>query len=298
MNRSSVSRRIFLGGSLALASPPLLSFAETDLGGEVGITCATLAPHMRPRNPAGFTLDELPRVARDELGMRVLDLATSNFADFSPDHLDSIRAASERAGCLLTNLKMNQPGLDLGSRDEKLRERSLATYLDSIDAAARLGMRWVRPLPTKHPPVVSAAFLENQRRLADHASELGLTLLVENFGWMQSDPDSVADLVASIDRDVSACPDTGNWDDDEIRERGLARSFPLAVTCDFKVKTLGPDGEHQAWDLEQCFRIGREAGFRGPWCIEHGHPDRDTLFAELREIRDRLVEWGRDEPSR
>jgi len=68
----------------------------------------------------------------------------------------------------------------------------------------------------------------------------------------------------------------------------LQKGFPLAVTCDFKVKTLGPNREHKAYDLKRCFRIGQKAGFHGPWCIEHGHRDRNTLFEELRWLRDSL----------
>lgn len=285
------SRRTFLAGGAALVTLPAAAAAANDLEGEVGITCATLGAHMRPRNPSGFSLVELPRIARDELGMRVLDLATSNLPSEDPALLDRVREAAEEAGAILTNLKMNQPGLDLGSPEPEAREKAVAVYSKSIDAAARLGMRWVRPLPTKHAPEDREAFLDNLRRLADHAAERDLAMLVENFGWMQSDPNSIADLIAAIGRDLPACPDTGNWDSEEIRHAGLARSFPLAATCDFKVRTLGPDHEHAAWDLERCFRIGAEAGFRGPWCIEHGHADRETLFGELRWIRDRIVAW-------
>ena len=259
---------------------------------EVGITCATLSSHMKPRNPSGFTLTELPRIAREELDMRVLDLATTNLAGADSKTIDDLRDAAGKAGCFLTNLKMNQPGIELGSRDKSVRDAGIRIYSESILIATRLGMKWVRPLPSKEPPADYQLFIESMRRLADIAREGGLNMLVENFGWMQNDPDSVTKLIRDIDRDLPASPDTGNWDSSEIRYAGLKKTFPISVTCDFKVKTLSQDREHAAYDLERCFRIGQKAGFRGPWCIEHGHRDRDTLFEELRWIRDQLRNWS------
>jgi hypothetical protein len=129
------------------------------------------------------------------------------------------------------------------------------------------------------------------RELADYAAGRGVQMLVENYGWMQADAASVPELIAAIDRNVAACPDTGNWDSDELRYAGLAKAFPLAVTCDFKARQLGPRGEHPAYDLKRCFTIGWQAGFRGPWCLEHAHPDRQMLFRELGLLRDMLRRW-------
>lgn len=238
------------------------------------------------------SLTDLPSIVREELDLRILDLATTNLSGADEKALDQFRNAAGEAGCILTNLKMNQPGIELGSPDASVRAAGIRTYTKSIQTAARLGMKWIRPLPTKGRPADFTGFIESMRRLADIASENGLTMLVENFGWMQDSPDSVTKLIKQIDRNLAASPDTGNWSSDEVRYVGLKATFPLAATCDFKVKTLGPDREHTAYDLERCFRIGKRAGFRGPWCIEHGHRERTTLFEEIAWIRDRIREWS------
>lgn len=284
-------RREFFHLCGGIAAIPQFSTAANELIDEVGITCATLASHMKPRNPNGFSLPELPQVAAEELGMKVLDLATTNLESFDPRVLETVREAAETTGSVFTNLKMNQPGIELGSLDPEKRAAGLKTYFTTVDAAALLGMRWVRALPTKELPESHSHFLESMQQLADYSREKGLALLIENFGWMQDDPGSVLKLMNELDSDLPACPDTGNWNSNEIRYAGLAATFPLAATCDFKVKTLGPNREHEAYDLEKCFRIGKAAGFRGPWCIEHGHRDREVLFEELRWIRDQLKRW-------
>ncbi|MCH7729877.1 MAG: hypothetical protein IH991_25915 [Planctomycetes bacterium] len=129
------------------------------------------------------------------------------------------------------------------------------------------------------------------RELADYAASRDVQMLVENFGWMDSDPNSVPKLVEAIDRKVAVSPDTGNWSNNEVRYAGLAKAFPLAVTCDFKARALGPDGEHKLYDLKKCFEIGWKAGFRGPWCLEHANRDRKSLFRELALLRDMLRKW-------
>ncbi len=65
----------------------------------------------------------------------------------------------------------------------------------------------------------------------------------------------------------------------------------IAGSCDFKARDLTPDARHDAYDLARCFGIGRDAGFRGPWCIEHFHTDLGELYREMRLLRDQLRAW-------
>lgn len=263
---------------------------DKSLDGEVGITTASVAQHLGQREPGKFKLLNLPRIMGDELDMKVIDLNTSVFPAFDPEFLDQFRKAAEKAGCVLTNLKMNQRKLDLGSSDRTVRDKAIAEYKRAIDAAARLGVRWVRPLPRQNPPDRNA-LIEGLRELAEYAAVRQIQVLVENFGWLESDPDSIVNLIKAVDRNLAASPDTANWSTNEIRYQGLERSFPSAVTCDFKPQKLGLDGEHTAYDLKRCFTIGWDAGFRGPWCLEHTNRDATQLFRELRGLRDQLREW-------
>jgi hypothetical protein len=185
---------------------------------------------------------------------------------------------------------MNLRDLDLGSDDDETRRHAIAEFKRTIDAAALLGVRWVRPLPANRRPLL-ATLAKSYRELIEHAAPHGISLLVENFGWLSSDPDALPELIKAIGPGVAAQPDTGNWADNVVRYTGLARAFPLAASCDFKFMALADDGSHAAYDLKRCFDIGWDAGFRGPWCFEHANTD---LAAQLRNfvlIRDRLRGW-------
>jgi len=298
-----IFRRTFLlslgSSTLAVTVPCWYARAEVvrekdGLDREVGITTSSFSGHLVATPARGkFTLLELPRILRDELDMRVIDLNTSSLASLETKYLEQVRKAAEDAGCILTNLKLNQRDLDMNSPDPKLRERALTEYKRSIEAAARLGLRWARPLPSKERPDMKI-HVASYRELADYAGERKIQMLVENFGWMEDDPRSVVRLLDDVGRNIAACPDTGNWASNEVRYQGLALAFPKAVTCDFKARELGPEGQHAAYDLKRCFTLGWDAGFRGPWCLEHAHKDRATLFRELAFLRDLLRRWMRE----
>lgn len=296
----NISRRAFLsagGGALVvscLGTTSLKAGSKSEkkpanpLDNALGITTSSFSGHIAPRATKGkITLLELPKILRNELGMTVIDLNTSTLASTDKQYLDQVRAAADKAGCILTNLKMNQRNLDMNSPDQATRTKALTIYKQSIDVASHLGLKWARPLPLVKRPDMKI-HIASYRELCEYGAARNVQLLVENYGWMQDDPASVVKLVEAIGHNVAACPDTGNWDSDSIRYAGLEKTFPIAVTCDFKARNLGPQGEHALYDLKRCFEIGWNAGFRGPWCFEHANKDRKTLFRELVLLRDML----------
>ncbi|MEQ2008575.1 MAG: TIM barrel protein [Limisphaerales bacterium] len=293
-----MNRRAFLQaacGGAALATLPAEA-ADTakpfPLTGEIGITTGSFVRHLSPEVRAGkLRLLDLPKLMREELDLRVIDLMTATLVSLEPEYCEQLRAAADRAGCVLTNLKMNNPGLELASADEAVRRHALAEYKRTMDAAARLGVRWVRPLPGPKRPDL-ARLADGYRELMDYGAARGLGVLIENFGWMQNDPDALPELVKAVGPALRVQPDTGNWTD-AARYDGLAKAFPFAISCDFKAKELGPDGSHAAYDLKRCFQIGWDAGFRGPWCFEHQHADFAQLLREMKLLRDLLRGWMR-----
>jgi len=293
-----MNRRNFLRSSLgAAAGASLLPHAsvakdEPPLAREVGITTGSFVRHLTVEPAEGkLRLLDLPKRMREELDIRVIDLMTATLASMQPDYLDKLRAAAERAGCILTNLKMNQRGLDLASEDEALRRRSLDEYKRTIDAAARLGCRWVRPLPGAQRPDFKV-LASSYRELIDHGAGKNITLLIENYGWMQDDADAIPAIIKAVGPGLRSQPDTRNWTD-RARFDGLTKAFPFAASCDFKPFPLEADGSHLRYDLKRAFQIGWDAGFRGPWCLEHFHDELGQQFKEMALLRDRLREWMR-----
>ncbi len=286
-----MTRRQFTIGSLATAGLGLSAAAPKELAGKLGIVTASLSAHISKTPAAGkITLLDFPQFMNHELGLEIIDFNSANFPSFEPAYLEKLRVSIDKSNCTATNLKMNQK-VDMNSSDPDTRAEAMRVYRKSIDAAQALGCRWVRPLPRSETPDMKAhiaAFNE----LIDYAGERGITVLIENFGWMMDDADSVVNLMNAIGRDrVGVGIDTGNWSSNKVRYAALEKTFPLAVTCDFKAKTLSKSFEHSAYDLESCFKIGWDAGFRGPWCFEHGNRDFDTAKRELIWMREQMEGW-------
>jgi predicted transcriptional regulator len=287
------SRREFAGAATSAALAATVFAQEKsqsphrDLHGEVGVTTGSFMRHLTDEPQEGkLRLLDLPKILRDELGMRVIDLMTATLPSLEPASLDAFRKKADETGCILTNLKMNQRGLEMASPDRAMRDKSLAEYKRTIDAAARLGCRWVRPLPGPDRPDLQR-LAASYRELIDYAAPKGISLLIENFGWMMDDPEAIPTVVQAVGAGLAASPDTGNWTD-RARFTGLAKAFPHAVTCDFKAFQLEPDGSHPKYDLQRCFQIGWDAGFRGPWCLEHFHTTLSGLLAGMIQLRDFL----------
>ncbi len=281
-----MKRRRFLQAlPLTLTAAPVPALPR-----ELGITTGSFMRHLsETAQPGKLRLLDLPRIMRDELDMRVIDLMTATLVSLKPKYLEQLRRAADDAGCVLTNLKMNQKALDMANADETVRRQALDTYRKTIDAAALLGVRWVRPLPGPKPLDLKL-LVPSYRELIDYAGEKGIGVLVENFGWMQGDPDAISRVIQTVGSGLKSQPDTGNWTD-AARYDGLAKVFPFAASCDFKARELTADGTHVAYDLKRCFDIGWKAGFRGPWCFEHFHDDLAQLFREMGMLRDMLRLW-------
>jgi hypothetical protein len=292
-----LTRRSFVAASIAgTAAPGVWLYGDQPskpdrmLAGEIGITTGSFMQHLRASPELHKTLLlDLPKRMRDELGMRVIDLMTRTLPSFEPSYLDALRLQAEKHGCLLTNLKMNQ-AVDMASADADARRAALEEYRRTIDAAQRLGCRWVRPAPQGSQRPDSKLLAAGYRELIDYAAPKGISLLVENNAWMRGDPEAIPAIIAAVGGGIAAAPDTGNWTED-ARYAGLAKAFPLAVTCDFKAFQLGPQGEHPQYDLKRCFQVGWDAGFRGPWCLEHFHETLDGLWRGFAALRDMLRTW-------
>lgn len=299
----NLPRRTFLGTAFGAAAGVILAprtrgaAPAAALAGEIGITTGSFTRHLSPERTAGkLRLLDLPRLMRDELDMRVIDLMTATLVDLSPRYLDALRQAAADAGCALTNLKMNQPGLDLGHPDLAVRRHAITSYKFAMEAAARLGVRWVRPLPAARRPDY-AVLAEGLRELIDYGGERGLGVLIENFGWLMDDPEAIPAIIRATGPALKAQPDTGNWTD-AARYEGLAKAFPFAVSCDFKAFELDAGGEHKRYDLRRCFQVGWDAGYRGPWFFEHFHAELPALVREMGVLRDRIRQWTREAQAR
>lgn len=294
-----LDRRKFLRGTAAVAIAGMgvvESSVRSDepsrpsLDRMIGITTGGLDFQRINRILTALTL---PAFMRDELGMRLIDFNTRWLTSYEPSYIERVRMAAEDADCFFSNLKVNHKFGDLYSQDSDERKLAMSNARQQVEIAEMLGARWIRFTVPKITDSDDASKVAAHRELAMFAGERGIQLLVENGGWLKSDPDSIQRVVKAIGHNVASGPDTGNWDDD-VRYEALEKSFPGAVTCDFKVFDLDADNRHAKYDIRRCFDIGWNSGFRGPWAIEHWNDDTKAYVRETTWLRDQLTKWMLD----
>lgn len=295
--RSTIGRRAFLrvsGGSVAAlvacAGEGKASAADAErrsLAGVVGLTTGGLNYQ---REHGILTALTLPEFVGGILGMQLIDLNTRWLTSFEEDYVQGVRGTAEKSGCYFTNLKVNHSIGDLYSGNPEERAKAMTEGRQMVRVAQTLGARWIRFSFPKSAAADGEEGVSAHRELAVYAKGRDVQLIVENGGWMKSDPGALPRLVKAIGENVAPGPDTGNWDDD-VRYEALKNSFPGAATCDFKVFELDANLHHAKYDIKKCFDIGWEAGFRGPWAIEYWNEDTEAYVREIRFLRDQLLEW-------
>jgi len=291
-----LDRRKFLRGTAAAAIAGLgdaqnaVRSAESSrpsLDRVIGITTGGLDFQRINRILTALTL---PAFMRDDLGMRLIDFNTRWLTSFESGYIERVRKAAADADCFFSNLKVNHKFGDLYSQNSDERKLAMSNARRQVEIAGILGARWIRFTVPKISSSDDASKVAAHRELALFAGERGIQLLVENGGWLKSDPDSIQRVVKAIGHNVASGPDTGNWDD-AVRYEALEKSFPGAVTCDFKVFDLDDKNHHAKYDIRRCFDIGWKSGFRGPWAIEHWNDDTKAYVRETTWLRDQLTKW-------
>ena len=69
-----------------------------------------------------------------------------------PAEIDRFRSIAEKAGCFLTNLKMNQRDLNMDSRDSAVRAHAIKAYKRSIDVASLRSNKKQQKITPDGPP--------------------------------------------------------------------------------------------------------------------------------------------------
>lgn len=236
---------------------------------------------------------------------RLADLGYRNFElMIHPPHLPldgmsaaarrDLRGAVEAAGARITSVNMPSLDQNLASAFGRVREASVAMFLDAIDLVADIGAPWLVTVPGRMSPLFPPS-LENRfgwmresiERLLPRAEARGIGLAIENVPFA-SFPDAV-NLGAFVrdfsSRSIGVCYDAANahFIGEDVAE-GVAQLADL-----LKVVHLS-DTTRQVWrhdriglgdvPAEAFARALDEAGFTGPCTLEIIDADSEGALAE------------------
>lgn len=226
---------------------------------------------------------DFPRVSRERFGIDAVEYVNQFFADKAEDrgYLDELRSRCEGEG--VESLLIMCDGLgELGNPETKRRNEAVENHKPWVRAAWRLGCHSVRVNASSR-----GAFEEQQKlaadglgKLADYASQAGLSVLVENHGGLSSHGAWLAGVMHLADRpNLGTLPDFGNFcmdwsrreDPDAWYDRyqGVAEMMPFARAVSAKSHDFDDEGNEVHTDYRRMMRIVLDAGYRGRIGIEY-----------------------------
>ncbi len=225
--------------------------------------------------------------------MHKLEILSPHFGSRDASYTKEVNRQLKRAHSQIVNIPIdiselwNQDGLS--AADPKLRERAIALYLPWIDFAHDVGALSVRCDPGKINRNDLEPTLASYRTLAAYAKSKGLYVIIENhFGVGSEHPEELARILTQVGGNLAALPDFGNFPDEETRHRGLKLLFPLARTICHARDTEG-DGKGGLvhFDLGECVRISKEAGYAGVYSVEA--EAKGDVHANVQHVYDELM---------
>lgn len=264
-----------LAPGAAAAAAGRLSAAQQ---GRLGVTTVSLRDRFPLRMPGqaasgGASLLDAPRLIRDELGLRNVELWNLQFEADTPEYCQRLRSAAQAAGASISNIQLDG-AYDLSSTDDDQRAKSLHYVMGWMDRARLLGAPSVRAnldgFQAKgafNPERTAQAF----RQLAEYGRNIGVKILVENHvGHSVKVENVVAVLRAVNDPWCRAIADWGNSaaTNDADRQRDIAALFPWLELVSAKALHFDAAGRHIEYDLGGLTRVTEASGFHGIYSIE------------------------------
>ncbi len=300
------SRRHFLklGAASVASCLPLSALAEKPR------FQISLAQWSMNRSLFGGELDHLDwaKHTKENFGIEALEYVNQFFAvgdrkkdkwGFQPKpqaYLAEMKTRTDDLG--MTNVLIMCDGVgNLGDPDEKRRTNAVEGHYSWCDAAKFLGCHSIRVNARSNDNLSAdeqkAFCVDGLRRLSEHATPMGLSVIVENHGGLSSHGAWLAGVMKEVDLpNCGTLPDFGNFylvrnrgndeayqqakanfvgldlQEDEIglyydRYQGIADLMPYAKGVSAKSFAFDQEGNDLHTDFQQAMQIVSDSGYRG-----------------------------------
>ena len=252
------------------------------------ISLAQWSLHLRYKAEDGKPL-EFPKDAR-ELGFNGIELVTQLYTKEIEKLgfdtvIDSLKMEGERANIEFVLIMIDEEG-DLVDPDDAIRNQAVENHKKWVDAAAKLGAHSVRvnTFGTNDPEEWKTVAKDGLTKLSEYAATKNINVLVENHGWISSNPEIVMEVLNEMDlANCGTLPDFGNWcvlrENGErwgtcIKEypdmyEGIRMMLPRAKGVSAKSNYFDENGNEKNIDYVRMLQLIRESDFNGWIGVEY-----------------------------
>ena len=199
--------------------------------------------------------------------------------------LDTLKQKSSDHGIENVLIMIDGEG-DLASPKEEERNEAVENHKKWVDAAAFLGCHSIRVnvFGSNDPEEWSKAAEDGLRKLAEYAGTKNINVIVENHGWLSSDPPKMLAVLKAVGRDnVGTLPDFGNfcikrgngerWGEcvEEYPDiyKGIEMLMAMAKGVSAKSYDFNEEGYETKLDYPRLLKIVKDAGYTGYIDVEY-----------------------------
>lgn len=252
-----------------------------------------LAAPKRGRPAAGaIQATDLPRFAREELGLFGLNLSTNLLVGADIARLDAIRDAADKASCPCLVLVESEVQA-MGTTDDPVGDAAIARSQRVVQAAHRLGCNSVGlPISVKDNEDEIDFCVERLRRVLQTAERLEVNVLIAPSAGLTAEPDKLTDLIKKVGGfRIGTFPDfeAASKAPDPLLYLRRITPYASAVTAAcvrFKAGRAPGESVHEPYDLRAYADVVRSVGYTGTLAIDY-RGDGDPVDA-VRRAKDAL----------
>ena len=228
-----------------------------------------------------------------EAGIGGFEMVNTFFPSPQYGYLRALKKKAGELGIELLLIMCDAEG-DLAHLDRDRRLLAARNHRKWLDIAAVLGCHAIRVNvrgDEADPDGTRERAAESLGHVLDYASELDLNVMLENHGWLSSDPDWLVSLVELVGHPrLGTLPDFGNFPEEVDRYEAVRNLMPHAKAVSAKCYDFGPDGDETKIDFGRMIDIVREAGYSGYVGIEfEGEMAERDGIAAAKALLERLT---------
>lgn len=219
-----LSRREFFktagAGAAALAGTAALPGKALAAPRDFDISLAAYSLH-RTIGPGRTPMLELPRLAREEFGIRAIELVNWMLESDDPKYIAKFVQSANEQGVKILLIMVDREGA-VGAPSEYARRRAVDGHKRWLDIAKTMGCRSIRMnwagarSDTMADPEELGDFIRRSvsplLAICSYADLLNLNVLIENHGGPSSHPDALVRLMNEVGHHrLGTLPDFGNF---------------------------------------------------------------------------------------
>jgi sugar phosphate isomerase/epimerase len=246
--------------------------------------------------PKSMSLTDLPRYAREHLGLFGLNVATEFLAGADLSRLDALREAADKAQCPILVLVESevQP---LGHASEERAQAGIDRVVRVARAAQRLGCSSAAvSIAVADEPAAMDVAAARLKRALQAADRLEVNVLISPSPGLTANPDRLTELIKKVGGfRIGTFPDfqTASKSPDPIQYLRRLTPYAAAVSASIvnvKASRKAPGAVHEPYDLVAFAEAVAAVGYTGTLAIDYrGEGEAAEAIIRARTILETVV---------